>query len=179
MTEVTIRAFEMADWEDVASLLLAPNCQWHTMQMPYQSRDAIKQRLENRPRNFWSLVAVVEDNQKVIGEVGLQTSQGRRAHVGQLGMFVHDHYQNQGVGSQLMEAVINLSQNWLNLKRLELTVYTDNPSAIHLYEKYGFAIEGTFRRCSFGSFDRLGIDNTGTGRGLPSCVKPHLLTNSR
>lgn len=61
-------------------------------------------------------------------------------------MFVHDDYQNRGIGSQLIEAVIDLGENWLNLMRLELTVYTDNPSAIHLYEKYGFVIEGTLRK---------------------------------
>lgn len=48
-----------------------------------------------------------------------------------------------------MEAVIDLAENWLNLKRLELTVNTDNPSAIHLYEKYGFVIEGTLRKNAF------------------------------
>jgi putative acetyltransferase len=48
-----------------------------------------------------------------------------------------------------MEAAINLAENWLNLKRLDLQVYTDNPAAIHLYEKYGFQIEGTLRRCAF------------------------------
>ena len=32
---------------------------------------------------------------------------------------------------------------WLNLKRLELEVYTDNVPAIRLYGKFGFTIEGT------------------------------------
>lgn len=45
-----------------------------------------------------------------------------------------------------MAAVMDLAENWLNLKRLELTVYTDNSKAIHLYEKYGFVIEGTLRQ---------------------------------
>lgn len=64
-------------------------------------------------------------------------------------MFVHDDYQNQGIGSKLMEAMLDLAENWLNLKRIELTVYTDNAPAIHLYEKYGFAIEGTMRKYAF------------------------------
>jgi len=55
-----------------------------------------------------------------------------------------DDYQSQGIGSKLMEGVLDLAENWLNLKRIELTVYTDNEPAIHLYKKYGFAIEGTF-----------------------------------
>ena len=149
MTEVTIRAFEMADWSDVAELFLAPNCRWGTLQMPYQSRDAIKQKLANPSPGIHSLVAVLNDNQKVVGMASLHTYQGRRAHVGALGMFVHDDYQHQGIGSQLMSAVIELAEKWLNLKRIELTVYTDNASAIHLYEKYGFVIEGTLRKYAF------------------------------
>ena len=146
MTEVTIRAFEMADWEDVAALFLAPICRRGTLQMPYQSRDEIKQKLANPPAGVHRLVAVVKDSQKVVGIIGLHTHQGRRAHVGAIGMSVHDDYQNQGVGSKLMAAVMDLAENWLNLKRLELTVYTDNSKAIHLYEKYGFVIEGTLRQ---------------------------------
>ena len=58
-------------------------------------------------------------------------------------MAVRDDWQGKGVGTALMQAAIDLADNWLNLKRLELEVYVDNASAIRLYEKIGFAIEGT------------------------------------
>ena len=86
---------------------------------------------------------------KVVGLISLQPLSDRRSHVGQLGMFVHDDYQNQGIGSQLMAAIIDLAENWLNLKRLELQVNTDNASAIHLYEKFGFEKEGILRKNAF------------------------------
>ena len=35
----------MNDWEQVAELFPAPNCRRGTLQMSYQSRDEIKQRL--------------------------------------------------------------------------------------------------------------------------------------
>jgi len=148
MSEVTIRAYEMADWENVAVLFLAPNCRWGTMQMPFQSRDAIKHKLANPSPGLHQLVAVT-DKQKVVGFVTLRTFSDRRAHVGSIGLFVHDDYQNQGIGSRLMAAIIDLAENWLNLKRLELQVNTDNPSAIHLYEKFGFEKEGTLRKNGF------------------------------
>ena len=151
MFEVTIRAFEINDWEEVAELFLEPLCRWGTLQMPYQSRDEIKQKLANPTSKLHRLIAVIkeEQKQKIVGMASLHTYHDRRAHVGGLGMFVHDDYQNRGIGSQLMEAVIDLGENWLNLMRLELTVYTDNPSAIHIYEKYGFVIEGTLRKYAF------------------------------
>lgn len=149
MSEITVRAFEMADWEDVAVLFLAPNCRWGTARMPYQSRDDIKQKLANPPPGMRRLVAIINSEQKIVGFVNLRTFSDRRAHVGQIGIFVHDDYQNRGIGSQLMAAIIDLAENWLNLKRLELIVNTDNPSAIHLYEKFGFEKEGTLKKDAF------------------------------
>jgi putative acetyltransferase len=146
MSEVKIRAFQMTDWEDVVDIFLAPRCQWYTLQMPYQSRDEIKQKLENPPEGMYRLVAVLNDTNKVVGLLGLNTFKERRAHVGYLGMSIHDDYQGKGIGSQLMIAIMDFAQNWLQLKRIELNVYTDNTNAIHLYEKYGFVIEGTMRK---------------------------------
>jgi putative acetyltransferase len=60
-------------------------------------------------------------------------------------MFVHDDFQGRGVGHRMMQAVLDLADNWLGLTRLELTVYTDNAPAVRLYEGCGFSIEGTHR----------------------------------
>ena len=40
-------------------------------------------------------------------------------------------------------------EKWLNLARIELTVFTDNEAAIALYRKFGFEIEGTLRKYAF------------------------------
>ena len=48
-----------------------------------------------------------------------------------------------------MEAALDLADNWLNLERIELKVYTDNAAGRALYEKFGFEIEGTHRRYAF------------------------------
>lgn len=55
---------------------------------------------------------------------------------------VHKDYQNKGVGTALMKALIDIADNWLMLVRVELTVFEDNKRAIHLYEKFGFKKEG-------------------------------------
>lgn len=161
-TEVTIRAFEMNDWEDVSDLFTMPKCQQGTLQMPYQSRDAIKKKLETPPPDLHRLVAVLGESKKVVGLVGLHTYDRRRAHVGEFGIFVHDDYQNQGIGAQLLTAMLDLADNWLNLKRIELTVFVDNPGAIRLYEKHGFVIEGTHKDYAFR--DGTYIDSYSMGR---------------
>jgi putative acetyltransferase len=73
----------------------------------------------------------------------------RRRHAASLGMAVRDDFQGQGVGSALMQAMLNLADNWLNVVRLELVTWTDNEAALALYKKAGFVIEGTHRRYAF------------------------------
>ncbi|MFQ5398037.1 MAG: hypothetical protein ACE5E7_00400 [Anaerolineae bacterium] len=43
-----------------------------------------------------------------------------------------------------------MADNWLNLKRVKLLVFSDNPSAFHLYEKFDFVTEGTKRFHPYG-----------------------------
>ena len=64
-------------------------------------------------------------------------------------MAVRDDWQGKGVGTALMEAALDLADNWLNLMRIELHVYVDNAGGIALYEKFGFEVEGTHRRFAF------------------------------
>ena len=46
-------------------------------------------------------------------------------------------------------AALDLADDWLNLRRIELEVYVDNTPAVRLYERHGFAIEGTLRDYAF------------------------------
>jgi len=88
---------------------------------------------------------------EVVGNLGLEISPNRprMRHVGSIGMAVREDRQGQGIGTALMEAALDLADNWLNLTRVGLTVYVDNAPAIALYEKFGFEIEGTHRRFAF------------------------------
>jgi putative acetyltransferase len=91
-------------------------------------------------------VFVVDLAGKVVGTINLKIGRGRESHVGDIAMAVHDAYQGQGIGKMLLLAVIDLADNWLNLVRLEVDVYTDNERAINLYERFDFEIEGR-KRC--------------------------------
>jgi putative acetyltransferase len=57
--------------------------------------------------------ACVED--EVVGSLGLRAfpTLWRRRHVGEIGMAVRDD--RQGIGSALMEAALDLADDWLNL----------------------------------------------------------------
>ena len=63
--------------------------------------------------------------------------QPRRRHAGGLGIMVRTDCQGQGIGTALLEAVLDLADNWLMLRRVELEVYADNGGAIRLYRALG------------------------------------------
>ena len=70
-------------------------------------------------------------------------------HVASFGMAVHPDSQGRGIGGALIRCALDQADNWLNILRLELDVYTDNKTAIALYEKSGFEKEGVSRFASF------------------------------
>lgn len=149
MPQVTIRAAEPGDANDLAELSNLPGVRHGTLRMPYTSRSAAQKSLEGR-QGVHILVAVLvrgsePSAERVVGQAVLVQQQGRRAHVGEVYLFVHDDHVGQGVGGALMAALLDLADNWLGLRRVELTVNTDNARAIHLYERHGFEHEGTRR----------------------------------
>ena len=49
----------------------------------------------------------------------------------------------------LLEEVVEWAQAGGILRRLQLTVQTRNQAAVHLYQKYGFVIEGRQERGAY------------------------------
>ncbi|HKI46776.1 MAG TPA: GNAT family N-acetyltransferase [Balneolales bacterium] len=97
--------------------------------------------------NCWispnSIFIVAADDGKIVGQ--LLCNGSRRAKVRHsvvLGMSVDQKYRDKGIGSMLMEYAIEWAKGTSIVKRIELYVFKTNKRAIHLYEKYGFVIEG-------------------------------------
>ena len=162
---LTIRRAEPDDYTAVYEMFTTPGVFSGTLQLPYPSRAQWRQRLAETSDSYYNLVAVVND--RVIGILGVETfpSRPRRRHVGKIGISVHDDWQGKGVGAALMQAGIELADNWLNLTRLELEVYADNEAAIRLYERFGFVYEGTLRQHAFR--DGQYVDSNMMGRLRP------------
>ena len=66
-------------------------------------------------------------------------------HGGRLGIGVHPDYRGNGIGSRLVETVID-SAFKNGFERVELEVFASNAGAIRLYERLGFEREGIRRR---------------------------------
>ncbi len=138
---IQIRKLEPSDAKGMQEIYACPSAYSNTLQLPHPTLDMWTKRLEHIPDNIHAYVAVIND--EVVGNLGFEVMTSlRRRHVGEFGMAVKEGFQGQGVGSALIATAIDLADNWLNLQRIEITAYTDNPTAIHLYKKFGFVIEG-------------------------------------
>ncbi|MBX3485376.1 MAG: GNAT family N-acetyltransferase [Phenylobacterium sp.] len=135
---------EPGDLPDLTEAWNQPNAYAGTLQLPFTSLEARQKRHASTGANLTRLVAVIDG--KVIGALGLDRYEhARRSHAAQFGIAVHDAYAGRGAGSALVAAMIELADNWLQVRRIELNVYADNTRAIALYERFGFEREGLYR----------------------------------
>jgi putative acetyltransferase len=146
---LTIRRAEAEDCVGVAEMFKSLKVYPGTLQVPYPSREYWRRRITENPESSHYLLAFIDE--RVVGMVSVDTypNRPRRKHAGSIGISVHEEWQGKGIGAILMRAIIDLADNWLNLTRLELEVFADNDAAIHLYERFGFELEGTLREHAF------------------------------
>ena len=143
-SKIEVRAAELSDAEALTRIYADRNAYSQTLQLPFQNTEVWRKRLATNDDAHIGLVATVAG--AVVGNLGItRYTRPRRAHVGEIGMGVRDDWQGKGVGSALLQAALDLADNWLGLRRIELHVHADNERAIALYRKFGFAVEGTHR----------------------------------
>lgn len=135
-----IRDIEIEDYKEISKIRKIPGVMENILSNKYEEEESIKEKIVNMGKNQYWYVA--EENGKVIG-LGILMNHGnlRKKHVGVITLMVNSDYQNKGVGSLLMDKLINLSES-INIIRLELCVFRDNYKAINLYKKFGFKEEG-------------------------------------
>lgn len=149
MTQPTgafVREFQPSDIPALNAMHNDPEVAASLLQIPFTT-DAERADWVRQSPTQRTLVAELDG--EPVGLLGLALYTRRRAHAGSLGMAVRRDLQGQGIGRLLLAAAVDLADNWYNLRRLELEVYTDNTAAIRLYESFGFEIEGTLRAFGF------------------------------
>jgi L-phenylalanine/L-methionine N-acetyltransferase len=142
---IVVRRAEPEDCDAIWRTFQDESAYSGTLQTPFPSREVWRKRIAEMPEGDFMLVALVDG--QIVGNAGLNSAgkSPRRAHAMHLGMTVREDFQGKGVGTALMRALTTLADGWLNVFRIELTVYTDNERALALYRKFGFVIEGTHK----------------------------------
>lgn len=145
---IHIRRAEVSDAAQLQRVFASSGTYAGTLQLPYPTTDMWQQRLQNTDPKDTRLVAIYDGVVVGMGSMHPEKNQ-RRSHVASLGMGVADSFSGRGIGTALLTELLHMSDNWLNILRLELSVYCDNTAAIRLYKKFGFDIEGTMRAHAF------------------------------
>jgi putative acetyltransferase len=144
---VTVRAARVEDVEALTILCNLPGFRHGTLQIPFKRAAEGRRWIEGLDEYETAVVAEVEG--RIVGSAGLHRQKGRRLHAAGLGMGVHDDFTGRGVGTALLAALLDAADNWLDIRRVELSVFTDNAPAIALYRRFGFETEGVARAYAF------------------------------
>lgn len=147
---VRIRAAEPEDITAISATMAEPGVIHGTLQVPYTSNALRRERFTFTDPNNCFLVAVPLDGGPAIANANVsRNTRPRRIHTAGIGMGVREEWQGRGVGTALLAALLDVADNWWQVTRVHLEVYTDNEPAIALYRKFGFEIEGTLRQDAF------------------------------
>ena len=101
-------------------------------------------KIKNIGENDLKLVAL--DGDTVIGIINMfHDKRHKFRHIAQFGISVQHKYAGHGIGSKLIEEVVQFSKENEHIEKLILTVFGNNDGAIRLYERFGFEREATLK----------------------------------
>lgn len=89
----------------------------------------------------------IKEDGKIIASLTANTRNGRsrERHKSDFGIGVSKEHWGKGIGSLLIEKVIDESKK-NSISKITLKVSEKNTRAIKLYEKYGFEVEGVYKK---------------------------------
>ena len=103
--------------------------------------ELVKRQIQRLSDNGYFLVADL--GSELIGMLTFGRSEFLKIqHRGGLMTFVHKRYRRNGVGRSLLNAFLEAARKDPTLERLDISVMSENTSAISLYESLGFNVEG-------------------------------------
>jgi RimJ/RimL family protein N-acetyltransferase len=104
-----------------------------------KERAAIREHSEG-PGHIY-LVAEVDGD--VVGLLHFENGRYRRTrHSGMLAMYVQKEWRGRGVGTALLQTLMDWATHNPLIEKVTLAVFSTNPRAISLYRKLGFEVEG-------------------------------------
>jgi putative acetyltransferase len=139
---MNIRAVKIEDAADINRMRTMDGVRENILGLASERVTDTEAFIRNLSSRDHMLVAEIDGS--VVGCVGLAVAKNpRESRTASLGIMVRADRQRQGAGRALMTAILDLADNWLMLKRVELTVFVGNEPAIALYKSMGFVVEGT------------------------------------
>lgn len=107
-------------------------------------KKGVKEAMKN-PHNQFFICALIQE--EVVGSLFFKRSHPQKyRHHGSFGMSLNPSFRNLGIGSLLLEHLLQWAENQSDLHKVTLEVLAQNERAIHLYHKHGFYEEGRLKK---------------------------------
>ena len=113
--------------------------------LPISTEDE-RNYIESLKESTSSVIFIAKKHGKIVGNASFnRMTRKRMKHRGELGISVIKAEWGQGIGSMLLQSVIDFAKNTAHADIISLEVRSDNTRAISLYKKYGFEKIGQFK----------------------------------
>jgi RimJ/RimL family protein N-acetyltransferase len=144
---VQIKKLQLEDKEKLVEMYAALSKEAVQWGMPPYTREILERWLGNM-QNLIALAAFYGD--RIVGHVQIyKLPHSRRKGTGDIVMYLHQDFHNIGLGTAMFKELLELAKKE-RMHRIGLHVIADNKRAIHLYEKFGFTIEGVMKEAYLG-----------------------------
>ena len=145
--DITIEKAQPGDAEAIIAYMNKIGCETENLSFgsegysisAKEEEDIIREKNQS-PRNALFLA---KREGAIVGDASIEAFSRRKAHRAEFGISVAKAEWGQGIGSRLLETVIQHAKEQ-QIEVIELQVRSDNERAIGLYQKYGFIKIGTY-----------------------------------
>jgi RimJ/RimL family protein N-acetyltransferase len=148
---VRLATYRAEDKEALVSMYASMSPEAIKWGLPPYDRPRIERWTTDLTNNITLLARLGE---RIVGHLQLfRIPFERRKGMGEVFIYIHQDFQNIGLGTMMMKRAIELAKD-RGFHRLGLTVVADNHRAIKVYEKVGFKKEGMARETFYGDDHR-------------------------
>ncbi len=145
--KVLLRTYRPQDKESLISFYATLSPETLRWALPPYDRPRVERMVSNLAN---AIILIAQDKNRVVGHLHIYTQSFNRAKgLGELFIYLHQDYQNIGLGNAMMRESIELARE-KGLHRIGLSVIAPNHRAIKLYEKVGFKHEGVRKEDYYG-----------------------------
>ncbi|MEW6580835.1 MAG: GNAT family N-acetyltransferase [Chloroflexota bacterium] len=147
---LTIRGLRADDWMALQPLFADESVLHDTLDVPYASEEAFRERLISPPAGTHTLIAELmlpSGRERVVGLAWLRVMvPPRRRHTATLQIVVHADYRAGEIEEAVLRAALDLADNWLALRRVEMRLFATDHARAEMLARHGFAQEAVMRR---------------------------------
>lgn len=83
-------------------------------------------------------------NGEFVGGATIEPKRGKESHIAVFGIYLKQSFRNMGIGTRLVQKIIQIARS-KGFEMIELSVFSSNQRALHLYNKFGFEEVGRIK----------------------------------